>query len=549
LLKDPERAEAKSAQIPGLPPSQQPALQLIYDTAPIGLAFLSPDCRYLQINQRLTEICGLSVEDHLGRSVRDCVPALAEAVEGIVRSIMNTGDPVIGIEVAGQRADQTDERSWVTYWHPLRNSAGEIVGVNVAAEEITDRKRAEAALKASERQFHTLADSIPQLVWMADTSGRIYWFNNHWHEYTGAPAGETSSHDWQAILAPASLEEARGRWTHALETRTALEMELSLRGIDGQYCPFLTRAVPLHDSAGVVYGWIGTHIDISERKRSEQEIRSARDAAEGALRNLRETQNSLIETEKLAALGQLVAGVAHEINTPVGTSLTVASSLERRTAAFVADVAQGNLKRSSLNDFLETSREASVQLVANLCRAAELIQSFKQVATNRNYSNQTIFDLGDLTEQVATSLRPALGKQNLTLNVVCQPDLAMNSYPGPYGQVLTNLFLNSITHAFPDGKKGTIDIKVQAAGNDAVDVLFSDDGCGMSRDVRRNAFDPFFTTRRDRGSTGLGLHIVHTIVTNFLGGRLHLDSEPGKGTTIRLILPRVAPTVLNNTAL
>jgi len=518
-----------------------PALQLLYDTAPIGLAFLTPDCRYLQINQRLTEICGLSVEDHLGRSVRDCVPALAEAVEGIVHSIMNTGDPVIGIEVAGQRADQTDERSWVTYWHPLRNSTGEIVGVNVAAEEITDRKLAEAALKASERQFHTLADSIPQLVWMAETGGRIYWFNNHWRAYTGTPVGETSPHDWQTNLAPTSLEEARGRWAQALEKGTALEMELSLRGKDGQYRPFLTRAVPLCDSAGAVYGWIGTHIDISERKRGEQEIRSARDAAEGALRNLRETKNSLIETEKLAALGRLVAGVAHEINTPVGNSLTVASSLEQRTVAFAAEVARGNLKRSSLNDFLEVSREASSQLVANLHRAAELIQSFKQVATDRNYSNQRVFDLGELTEQVVTSLRPGLGNQHLTLNVACQADLTMNSYPGPYGQVLTNLFLNSVTHAFPDGKTGAIDIRVQAAGHDAVDVLFSDDGCGMSLDVLRNAFDPFFTTRRDRGSTGLGLHIVHTIVTNFLGGRLHLDSDPGKGTRIQLILPRDAP--------
>jgi signal transduction histidine kinase len=107
---------------------------------------------------------------------------------------------------------------------------------------------------------------------------------------------------------------------------------------------------------------------------------------------------------------------------------------------------------------------------------------------------------------------------------------------------LTNLFLNSVTHAFPDGSGGTIDIKVQAAGNDAVDVLFSDDGCGMSPDVRRKAFDPFFTTRRDRGSTGLGLHIVHAIVTNYLGGRLHLDSKPGKGTKIRLVLPRAAPS-------
>jgi PAS domain S-box-containing protein len=403
----------------------QPALQLIYDTAPIGLAFLSPDCRYLQINQRLTEICGISVEDHLGRSVRDCVPALAEAVEGIVGSIMQTGEPVIGIEVAGQRADQVEERSWVTYWHPMHGPNGEIVGVNVAAEEITERKRSEAALLASER-----------------------------------------------------------------------------------------------------------------------EIRSARDAAEAALQNLQETQNSLIEAEKLAALGRLVAGVAHEINNPVGTSLTVASSLERKTGLFAAEVAQGSLKRSSLNEFLEISREASAQLVANLKRAAELIQSFKQVASDRNTSNQRIFDLGVLTEQVAMSLRPGLGKQSLVLNVACQPELMMNSYPGPYGQVLTNLFLNSVAHAFQAGKAGTIDIKVQASGKDNVEIVFSDDGCGMSNDVRRHAFDPFFTTRRDQGSTGLGLHIVHSIVTNYLGGRLNLRSEPGAGTTIQLILPRVAPAAV-----
>jgi PAS domain S-box-containing protein len=541
LSNNPYRSAAALKSSSVLPFPEQPALQLIYDTAPIGLACLSPDCRYLQINQRLTELCGISVEDHLGRTVRDCVPGLADAVEGIVRSIMETGNPVTGIEVAGQHPDQADERFWITYWHPLRSASGEIVGVNVAAEEITERKRAEAALQASEHQFHTLADSIPQLVWMAETGGKIFWFNSHWHRYTGAPAGEASARDWQTILSPASLEEARSRWKRALETRTALELELSLRGRDGQYRPFLTRAVPLSNSAGAVYGWIGTHIDISERKRSEQEIRNARDSAEAALQNLRETQNNLIEAEKLAALGRLVAGIAHEVNTPIGTSLTVASSLERRTMEFAAEVAQGNLKRSSLIDFLKVSREASSQLVGNLYHAAELIQSFTQVDVGRNYSDQKIFDLGELTEQVAVTLRPRLRNQNLTLNVACQPNLTINSYPGPYGQLLTNLFLNSVTHAFPDGGRGTIDIKVEAAGDDAVDVLFSDDGCGMSLEVRRKAFDPFFTTRRDRGSTGLGLHIVHAIVTNYLGGRLHLDSEPGKGTKIRVALPRAAP--------
>src|SRR5216684_8244005 len=127
----------------------QPALQLIYDTAPIGLACLSPDCRYLQINQRLTEICGISVEDHLGRTVRDCVPGLASAVEGIVRSIMETGDPVTGIEVYGQRPGYNDERCWITHWHPQRGPNGNIVGVNVAAEEINERKRSEREIRAA----------------------------------------------------------------------------------------------------------------------------------------------------------------------------------------------------------------------------------------------------------------------------------------------------------------------------------------------------------------------------------------------------------------
>jgi len=148
--------------------AQQPALQLIYDTAPIGLACLSPDCRYLQINQRLTEICGISIEDHLGRSVRDCVPALADSVEQIVRSIMETGEPVIGIEVAGQRADEIEKRSWITYWHPLRAASGAIVAFNVAAEEITERKRAEqevrSARDAAEAALRHLRETQDSLI-------------------------------------------------------------------------------------------------------------------------------------------------------------------------------------------------------------------------------------------------------------------------------------------------------------------------------------------------------------------------------------------------
>jgi PAS domain S-box-containing protein len=269
-----------------VPYLQQPALQLIYDTAPIGLAFLSPDCRYLQINQRLTEICGISVAGHLGRTVRDCVPALADSVESIVRSIIETGEPVTNIEVAGQRVDQSEQRFWLTHWHPQRGADRRIVGVNVAAEEITERKRAEAALRASERQFHILADSIPQLVWMAEANGKIFWFNSHWYSYTGTPVGEVLRADWQAILDPTVSGDANAQWAQSLESETDFEMELPLRGKDGQYRSFLTRVVPLRNPANAVYGWIGTHIDISEQKRREEHIRFIIDELAHRTKNL-----------------------------------------------------------------------------------------------------------------------------------------------------------------------------------------------------------------------------------------------------------------------
>src|SRR3954451_16121203 len=260
-----------------------------------------------------------------------------------------------------------------------------------------------------------------------------------------------------------------------------------------------------------------------------------------SLDDLRAAQGSLVQTEKLAALGRLVAGVAHEINTPVGTSLTVASALINKTDRFEVDVASGDVRRSILTEFIAASREAASQIMFNLGNAVELIQSFKQVAADRNVSDRRQFDLAEVTEQVVRGLRFGLRSQSVTVTVDCAPDLAMNSYPGPYGQVLTNLVLNSAVHAFPDGAPGSVHIAARTSGNDHVEVLFSDDGCGMSPEVRRQVFDPFFTTRRDQGSTGLGLHIVHNIVTNRLGGRINLETRPGAGTKIRIVVPREAP--------
>jgi PAS domain S-box-containing protein len=424
----------------------------------------------------------------------------------------------------------------------VRDESGQVIRYEGTVRDITDQRRAEDAIAEGRRLLQQVIDTVPAVINVKDKQLRYILMNRYMAGIFAIEPIDAIGRTTTDLMSRYGAKKTDENDRRVLSAGRELGFyEEEYLDSNGNLRQWLVNKLPLLDADGEIENIVTVALDIGERKRSELEMRKAKDSAEAALRNLRETQNSLIEAEKLAALGRLVAGVAHEVNNPVGISLTVASSLERKTALFTAEVARGDLRRSSLTDFLETSRDASSQLVANLNRAAELITSFKQVAADRNYSDQRTFDLGDLTEQVVMSLRPGLRKHNLTLNVDCQPNLIMNSYPGPYGQVLTNLFLNSVAHAFPDGKPGAVDIQVRESGKDNVEILFSDNGCGMSLDVRRRAFDPFFTTRRDQGGTGLGLHIVYSIVTNRLGGRLDLDSEPGGGTRIQIILPRVAP--------
>jgi signal transduction histidine kinase len=284
------------------------------------------------------------------------------------------------------------------------------------------------------------------------------------------------------------------------------------------------------------------------KQRAEEALRASKEEAEAALAELRDTQTSLIEAEKLAALGGLVAGVAHEVNNPVGISLTVASSLARRCDEFAKEVEAGPIRRSRLAEFVEGNRDAANQLVTNLHRAGELVQAFKQVAVDRSQADRRLFDLRESTDQIIASLRPGLKKSQVRLVVDVPAGIVMDSDPGMFGQVLTNLFLNSAHHAFPGDMAGMISIVARTSGADQVHIIFRDDGIGMSEEVQRHAFDPFFTTRRGDGGTGLGLHIVYTLITRKLGGRIVLSSEPEKGTTFRISLPRVSPSEEISTA-
>jgi signal transduction histidine kinase len=277
------------------------------------------------------------------------------------------------------------------------------------------------------------------------------------------------------------------------------------------------------------------------KREAEDGLRASKEKAESALLELNAAQQNLIDAERLAALGGLVAGVAHEVNNPIGISLTVASSFARRTDQFDAEMKSSTpLRRSQLEEFVRSSRDASQQLVGNLHRAAELIQSFKQVAVDRSHAERRQFSLGEATDQIIASLRPVLKRSPISLSVDVPEGLVVDGFPGSYGQILTNLFLNAANHAFPDGRSGAITISAKPRGNDDIEIIFADNGAGMTPDVQRQAFDPFFTTRRNEGGTGLGLHIVYNLVTQQLGGRMMLESRLGQGTTFRIIMPRAA---------
>jgi len=508
-----------------------------------GIYVTTPDGALLNANPALARILGYTTPEELIRDIGDITHTVYvdPTARAGYQSLMRRHGVVREFEYQARARDGTI--LWLSdSAMAARDGAGKVIRYEGTVRDITDQKRAEEAIAEGRRLLQQVIDTVPAVINVKDRQLRYVLMNRYMAGIFGIEPIDAIGHTTSNLMSRYGAQKTDENDKRVLASGQGLGFyEEEYLDSAGNLRQWLVNKLPLLGADGEIEHIVTVALDIGERKRGELEMRKAKDAAEAALRNLRETQNSLIEAEKLAALGRLVAGVAHEVNNPVGISLTVASSLERKTAIFAAEVSRGDLRRSSLNDYLAASRDASSQLVANLNRAAELIQSFKQVAADRNYSDQRSFDLGDLTEQVVMSLRPGLRKHNLTLTLDCQPNLTMNSYPGPYGQVLTNLFLNTVAHAFPDGRPGEVDIKTRASGTDNVEIIFSDNGCGMSLEVRRRAFDPFFTTRRDQGGTGLGLHIVYSIVTNRLGGRLDLDSRPGSGTRVQIILPRVAP--------
>jgi PAS domain S-box-containing protein len=256
---------------------------------------------------------------------------------------------------------------------------------------------------------------------------------------------------------------------------------------------------------------------------------------------LRRTGEVLARNERMASLGNLVAGIAHEINTPIGNALMVASSVGDRIAEFEHALANGPLRRSVLEAFVSSVRESDDLLQRNLVRAANLIQNFKQVAVDQTSDRRRVFDLATVLEEVRMTLVPRFKHSPYRLELDAEVGVSLDSYPGALGQVVTNLIENALVHAFDGCESGVIRIDAKRHNADQVHIVCADDGAGIPAELRSRIFDPFFTTKLGKGGSGLGLSIVLNLVRDLLGGEMVVESELGAGTRFLITLPLKAP--------
>ena len=266
------------------------------------------------------------------------------------------------------------------------------------------------------------------------------------------------------------------------------------------------------------------------------DLKSANLEISSTLEKLKAAQSELVESEKIASLGGLVAGIAHEINTPIGIGVTAASHFREMTEDFAKTYRAGGLKRSALEDFIGDLEQTSRIILGNFERAADLVRSFKQVAVDQSNDDRRQFGGREYLDNVVLSPRPKWKKICDTVDVDCDEGLIIEGFPGSLSQIVTNLIVNSTIHAYDEGARGQLRISARLVGQ-TFELEYSDDGKGMAEDVRKRIFDPFFTTRRGTGGSGLGMHLVYNIVTGKFGGRIECLSKPGEGAKFLVSWP------------
>lgn len=421
-------------------------------------------------------------------------------------------------------------------------------------QELTERARTEEALRVSQTKFKAIFDASPVSMSVSRVGDDIQTIdvNSAWVRVFGI----------EREVAIGTNGIRTGIWKYVAQRHEAMRLlqeEGELIGYRAWMLHGVTRAEMLCELSGRMVALGGERVlimafdDITAKHRYEENILQLNATLEhrvqertqelsATLAQLTAAQSELVRAEKMSALGSLVAGIAHELNTPIGNSLTVASTLQDHANTFADSMAQG-LTRSRLEEFVGNTRQGAGILMRGLQHAAELVSSFKQVAVDQTSLNRRSFDLQATVSEILLTLGPTIRKSNHQVECDIADGIVMDSYPGPLGQVLTNLINNALLHAFEGIERGTVHVSASLTSDGAVRLMVRDNGAGIPAAHLPRVFDPFFTTKLGQGGSGLGLNIVYNLVTKSLGGTVHVASSPGEGATFSMVLPRLAPAV------
>lgn len=445
---------------------------------------------------------------------------------------------------------------WLTA-SPLRDGSGRIVGAIESIKDITDRKLAEQALRRSEERVRLLNEGLERRVELAtaelrgannalrdseeryrriiESLGDRHVFYSHdrrlrftfvspsFKRLMGVDDVEALDARVREWLAEPANENAARRVARLLAGERQPPFDLHVPRPGGLARVLEIHAVPVLDQRGEVQSVEGVARDVSEDRRNARLVNDARER--------------LLEAEKMAALGAMVAGVSHEMATPLGIGLTAASHLSALCSDGSASLADGSLTRSGLEMLFDSMTDAAGAVQANLERAGGLIQNFKQVAVDQSSVQERDFDLAGYLGEIVQSLQPRFRGTGFRFEMDCPRGIMMHGDPGALYRVVSNLVMNSLDHGFEGMLSGAISLTARR-GEGGVVIEYRDDGKGMTREQRQRLFEPFYTTKRGRGGTGLGMHIVWTNVKQILGGTITCVSAPGKGTRFTLTIPQ-----------
>ena len=446
----------------------------------------------------------------------------------------------------------------------------------VAIDDISAQKESADQLRTLNRQLNALLDAAVEVAIIAtDPSGRITVFNNGAERMLGYAAAEMQgepvlrihladdlrAHGHGIALQPG--EPLRAERLYAAQAAEAAEGGSGIRNWilqrkDGSPVQVSTALSAVRDEQGRALGYLGISRDISEQLAAQAEmielnasldrrvrertlaLQESKEQLEHTLEHLKQVQGKLVQSEKLASLASLVAAVAHELNTPIGNSVTVASTLRDSTAAIEREMNEGHLRKQQFAQYLQEMQAGTELLERALHTAADLVSNFKRVAVDQGSENRRAFDVGSVLQDTLAILKPMLKKLPYEMAADLPEGIRMDSFPGALEQVVGNLVNNAVQHGFAGRNRGLMRLSVRMAG-EQLSIEFSDDGAGMSAETLAHIYDPFFTTALGRGGSGLGMHITYNLVTGPLGGEIEVQSRPGEGCRVSISMPLVAP--------